>query len=65
MPRPAATDLPLSPHDRGRVASRAGVSLSSVANYLRGRPMVSTARGRIEMALRALGYSKLVRSVAA
>ena len=64
MPRPAL-DLPLTPHERNRVATRAGVVPASVANYLRGGVRVSTVRARIESALRALGHGKLVRSVAA
>ena len=65
MPRPAAPDLSLSPADRTKAADRAGVAPASVVNYLRGRRMASTTRGRIEQALRALGHGKLVRSVAA
>lgn len=61
MPRPASTDLSLTPYERGMVASRAGVVPSSVVAYLRGRRQVSTVRGRIEQALRELGHEVAVR----
>ena len=65
MPRPAAPDLSLSPADRTKAADRAGVAPAAVVNYLRGRRMASTTRGRIEQALRELGHGAAVRATVA
>jgi hypothetical protein len=46
----------LTAHDRRRVAVHAGVDDRTVLAFLRGQPMRSTTRARVEEALRALGY---------
>jgi DNA-binding LacI/PurR family transcriptional regulator len=51
----------LTPHELRRIAVEAGVDPRTVASYLRGGRVVSTASARILRALEALGFSAVRR----
>lgn len=51
----------LSQTDLRRVATGAGCDPRTIVRYLWGAPLWSTTRGRIEEALRACGFARLVQ----
>jgi hypothetical protein len=62
-PRPGPyRALSLSQHDLRRVAVAACSDPRSVVAYLRGAPVRSTTRARVEAALESCGLDRLLRS---